>query len=93
MSVWDWNNLHLLQSSYLIGVYKFCVCREKNISFALSLVTTHCTVSSMLNVNVTNTKIFIIHCRFDYSQTYIPHGYKELRLGPTEDGQVLLIYS
>ncbi|KAK3751867.1 hypothetical protein QZH41_009680, partial [Actinostola sp. cb2023] len=25
--------------------------------------------------------------RFDYSQTYIPHGYKELRLEPTEGGQ------
>ncbi|XP_031570414.1 kynurenine 3-monooxygenase-like [Actinia tenebrosa] len=25
--------------------------------------------------------------RFDYSQTYIPHGYKELRLRPTQDGQ------
>jgi len=25
--------------------------------------------------------------RFDFSQTYIPHGYKELRLDPTDDGQ------
>ena len=27
-------------------------------------------------------------CRFDFSQEYIPHGYKELCLAPTQDGEV-----
>ena len=26
--------------------------------------------------------------RFNYSQEYIPHGYMELRIPPTKDGQV-----
>ena len=26
--------------------------------------------------------------RFDFSQEYIPHGYKELCLAPTKDGEV-----
>ena len=30
--------------------------------------------------------------RFDFSQEYIPHGYKELCLSPTQDGEVWKIF-
>ena len=30
--------------------------------------------------------------RFDYSQEYIPHGYKELTIPPTSDGNVGAIF-
>lgn len=37
---------------------------------------------------MTDDHLFMINFRFDYSQTYIPHGYKEIRVKPTKDGKV-----
>ena len=29
--------------------------------------------------------------RMDYNQVYIPHGYKEIEMLPTEDGEVFIV--
>ena len=34
-----------------------------------------------------NNLVYDFHVRFDFSQEYIVHGYKELQLVPTQNGE------
>ena len=65
-----------------IGIDSSKKCEKKNWLFSTSYINVWIERVLMLDY------LFCLVYRFDFSQEYIPHGYKELCLAPTKDGEV-----